>query len=162
MWEPHFRRGPCPVCSCRPGYGSSMSELQVRAGRTQRSREAPHSLARSPLLPPENHHEPSSWVCFTAKGSVTKLCGRKEGINAPKAAVKSTLQSSCSLCYLILILIETFSLCCPGYSDPSARAPPGTGSHNLPAHAAGPAPYAGATLEAGGEQALHCPVRHSL
>lgn len=95
---------------CRPGYGSSRSQIQAWAETTQRSPEAPQRLARSLLLSPEKHQEPSNWVCFTAKGSVTKLCGRrKEGINAPKAVRKSTLQSSCSLCYLILILIEVFS-----------------------------------------------------
>lgn len=44
-----------------------------------------------------------------SKGFCYKAVWEKEGINAPKAVMKSTLQSSCSLCYLILILIEVFS-----------------------------------------------------
>lgn len=46
---------------------------------------------------------------FHSKGLCYKAVWEKEGINAPEAAVKSTLQSSCSHCYLILILIEVFS-----------------------------------------------------
>lgn len=112
---------PCPT------WGTSSSPLQagmwqLQVGATSASRKDTEKWRGSSQLGKEptasskkNHHKPSSWVCFTAKGSVTKLCGRKkERINAPKAAVKSTLQSSCFLCYLILILIEIFPAVLPG------------------------------------------------
>lgn len=101
---------------------AGIGQLQVRA--TSASRKDPEKwrgssqLGKEPTASSKKPPRAFQLGLFHSKGLCYKAVWEKEGINAPKAAVKSTLQSSCSLCYLILILIEIFPLCCPGYWDP--------------------------------------------
>lgn len=76
---------------------------------------------------------------FHSKGLCYKAVWEKERINAPKAAVKSTLQSSCFLCYLILILIEIFPAVLPGVLGSLHGLLPGQ-QRSAPAHAGGAGP----------------------
>lgn len=108
-----------------PKWGTSSSslqagiwQLQVRA--TSASRKDPKKwrgfsqLGKEPTASSRKPPQAFQLGLLHSTGLCYKAVWEKEGINAPKAAVKSTLQSSCSLCYLILILIEIFLLVLPG------------------------------------------------
>lgn len=88
-----------------------------RGKTTQRSRKAPQ-LGKEPATFSRKILKAFQLGLFFSKDLSYKAVWEKEGIDAPEAVVKSTLQSSCSLCYLILILIEVFFFC-PRCLDPS-------------------------------------------
>lgn len=124
-------------CQSQPAHSSAGWDMAAtdhiyKRGKTTQtqSRKAPQ-LGKEPVTFSRKVPKAFQLGLFFSTDLSYKAVWEKEGIDAPEAVVKSTLQSSCSLCYLILILIEVFFFC-PGCLDPSVCS--SQGSQPQPAH----------------------------
>lgn len=104
----HIQLAPAGWNTAAPGWSYECEQKGPKGGRGS------SQLGKEPTASSRKPPGAFQLGLFLSKGLCYKAVWEKGGINAPKAAVKSTLQSSCSLCYLILILIGIFSLVLPG------------------------------------------------
>ena len=113
--EPHQCYPPAPSHVQCFATGWEMAAARPRSGRNDPKKQRGSSeLGKEPAASSRRTPRAFQLGLSRSRGLCYKAAWEKEGINAPKAVLKSTLRSSCSFCYLILIIIEVFFLVLPG------------------------------------------------